>query len=264
MYLKKQQSIILSLLLLLSSTITILGQEKSKKDDSKINNITQGVLRKQNKLQVAISPLSQSINLQYNINSKVSINTSFSVIGRYEAENEFVYSTSISNLALEYKKFDYRGLITKFDLKLFPIDEFPIYITTGISKDFYGKSYTYEMWGFLNVNNLEFTFSPNTYTQDLKPEFFYDIGIGFQWIFKNNIFLSIEAYKYYFVNRKINEHSYAYVRGFTDASFYEPDYINGIILRNYTEYINRNYHVNLNSISPLPKYMIWFGYSFKL
>ncbi len=235
-----------------SSIISIFGQSENV---NKKENLTQGIIRQNNKWQISvIQPTMYSLNLQYNLSSKFSIGTALFYKDEYVTKNT-IGIVGRNTLGFISQELDTKRMIAKFDLKYFPFEKFPIYATIGLGRDFIGKSYTNEYWGAWIVDTSRFSPYPQTYTIDYEPEYLYSYGIGFQWIFKNNFFVAIEVNKILPLDRKKNSHLYTHVRGIPNTSL--------IPIQSYIISALTIPNVDIDG-ERLPKGMLWFGYSFKL
>lgn len=236
-------------------------------DDKTFN---QGELRDTNRLQFSTSAPYYSLSLRYNVNSKISLGARFFHFQNhkdifqndiYFAKNEYLIPSQ-ENVNIRYKKLDKRKEIGQFFLNYFPFERIPLYLALGINYDFRGETFIYEDWGFLIITQNQFNPNLATYTHNLKPGFFGNLGLGFQWIFQKKYFIGFEVQKYYPINRKENEYFHATLRGIPTDN---QTIINGVINAALIQSIIKNDKgllYNSHIKTQIPEILLWIGYAF--
>lgn len=234
----KQLIFICSLFLICGALISKDKSPPNQEEEKKTEKRYQDVLREENKLQFSISHIygNSFFNFQYNWNSKFSIGTS---LLHYE-KNDISYIPYYYFLETEKKR-----TVGQIYGSYFLFRKIPIYITGGISRNFMGQSYTL----------VDYAPSiPNVYMEDIVPEYFYNVGLGFQWIFQNGLIFGISGNIYQPINRKRNEHHYSLI---IDQNTLMVDF-NSIFIASKWSEITSSWVLD----SKIPKIMLWIGYAF--
>ncbi|MCB1191458.1 MAG: hypothetical protein KDK90_13525 [Leptospiraceae bacterium] len=241
---------------------TLIANDKS---------LNQKELRTKHKLQLSVLSLPYySLNFQYHLGSKISLGSNLFYYDRREAMQSDVYFSendyliaSENNINIRHKKLDKRKTIAQFHLKFFPFEKFPLYFIAGINRDFRGENYRFEYWGnFLVSQNQLIPYYSVTYTHDLKPGYFGNVGLGFQWIFQKRYFIGCEVQSYYPIKRKENEHLYSGVRSIPSLDQRGYDEIIGANLIKILMNSDKGLLMNSHTKNQLPEILLWIGYAF--
>ncbi|MCB1191894.1 MAG: hypothetical protein KDK90_15725 [Leptospiraceae bacterium] len=211
-------------------------------EKSKSTNIEE--IRKRKKYQIALSQSIFSLSLQYNWNSKISIATTTFYKDGYRESTGFVN--------LYHTKENYSRQILQINLKFFPFVKFPMYLTSGIGRNFVGQFFRKNNFGSFKSSTNTYSSYYETIEEDYNSFFYLDTGVGFQWVLENGLLFCIEGHNYQPYKIKHHTHYYDWSAG---------DRENPLVSYFIYREINKSTESQLYS-RQIPEILLWIGYAF--
>ena len=260
------------LFLILSFSIVAQNTDtppKASDDIAKENKdkLTQQRIRETKKFEIAggINGIKQKlpfIRFGYNISSRFSIgythfhkkDESSEPFLFYPIQNINISTNGITNSnpnapskfsTIEKNNSTELGLL---NLRYYFLEAIPLYATVGVGRDFLGSKTTIKFHGDIFPKG-GFVASPSyVWTADTAPYYLYFLGLGFQWVFKNGLFVGYEILRLQSINQKTNNYTINY-----QANLYENAFLSfadkDLSRETHSTFLLRNF---------------WIGYSFPL
>lgn len=262
------------ILLFLILSFSILAQNMdtpSKNPDEAVkesnDEMTQQRIREMKKYEIGggVNGLKQKlpfIRFGYNISSRFSIGyTHFHK--REESSEPFLFypvqninislsgiTNSNSNASSKFSTIERNNSIELglFHLRYYIWEKVPFYVTSGFGRDFVGSKTSITFHGDIFPNG-GFRANPSyVWTGDIKPYYLYFVGLGFQWVFENGLFVGYEILRLQAINQRTNNYTINY-----QANMYENAFLS---------FVDKGLSRQTSSTFQLNNF--WIGYSFSL
>lgn len=196
----------------------------------------------------------QLLNLDYNFNSYFSL-SGLMFYKLNETEHSLVVPEmeNLNYIFMSHDKFRGNQKVILMNFKIFPLEKIPIYFLLGAGRDF--SSYYYKTESFGNIYMPSKRYIPDTLnsTRDIEPQYLYNYGFGYQWIFQNGLKLGLEFFRIH----SFNTVSHVYYYNDPLRSLVFPKYS-----RSLSNLIENNFLQTSNEKITYPNLILQIGYAF--
>jgi hypothetical protein len=165
---------------------------KTEKSDAK-SNLTQADIRSQRRWEIGGIGATgiASLRVEYNLTSKFSLGYS------HFHYKDILWKAQINPYpgfaSLRSVEEQFTAEVGRLNARYYLWELFPLYITGGIGRNFIGGKIKTYQYGNLYPDG---SFSPHPVVIDktFSPYNFLFAGLGFQWVFKNGVFIGLESF----------------------------------------------------------------------